>query len=393
MKKFFYTLLVVAIFACETEIDPDLGGSLNVIVVDAWLTNQGTVQHINVTRSQSYFDDTDYIKVSNASVIISDLTDPSNDPYVFNEGATQYTWTSPDGSPLGIIGHEYELTVVYEGDTYSSRSRLNRVPAADSIGFRLEPENAFTDATIFAEIFATDLPGSGDTYWIKSWKNGQYLGLPGQMNIAFDAAFTGGNVDGEVFIQPIQDEINTFASNKEDEFLSPINLPMVLPLFSELDNSGNTYRGQFVGRKGTDDEYYAHIEDEKIFYEYYQPTPNSDSSLVFENRLDVALDLYFEDFDSDRFTIDGDSLYVKGDSMYVEIHSISNEAHFFLTQVQIETTRSGGFGALFATPLANVSTNIVSSDPDKRVVGFFNMAAVSSVGRRLNDESELRIIQ
>lgn len=88
--------------------------------------------------------------------------------------------------------------------------------------------------------------------------------------------------------------------------------------------------------------------------------------------------------------IDGDGdgnflpSYNRGDSVYVELHSISDVAFDFLTQVAIQTNRPGGFAELFANPIANVSTNIINTDPNgPPAVGFFNVAAVSELGTRI----------
>jgi Domain of unknown function (DUF4249) len=78
--------------------------------------------------------------------------------------------------------------------------------------------------------------------------------------------------------------------------------------------------------------------------------------------------------------------YEKGDSVYVEIHSLTVEAFDFLTEVVIQTDRPGGFSELFASPIANVSTNISNTNPaGKKAVGFFNVGAVSWNGRRLKE--------
>jgi len=73
--------------------------------------------------------------------------------------------------------------------------------------------------------------------------------------------------------------------------------------------------------------------------------------------------------------------YDPGDSVYVEIHSISNEAFDFMTELFLQISRPGGFGELFAVPLANLPTNMNS---DQDVLGFFNVAAVSTEGKRLD---------
>jgi len=75
--------------------------------------------------------------------------------------------------------------------------------------------------------------------------------------------------------------------------------------------------------------------------------------------------------------------YVDGDSVYVEIQSITLAAFDHLHQVIDQTNRQGGFGALFARPLENVSTNIVNKNAKgSKVTGFFNVAAVKGLGKK-----------
>jgi len=77
---------------------------------------------------------------------------------------------------------------------------------------------------------------------------------------------------------------------------------------------------------------------------------------------------------------------IDGDSIQVQIHSVTVAAFTYLNQVQIQTNRPGGFAELFATPLANVSTNIFNANPNgSKVVGFFNTAAVAAAGKRYKE--------
>lgn len=82
------------------------------------------------------------------------------------------------------------------------------------------------------------------------------------------------------------------------------------------------------------------------------------------------------------------SPYLDGDKVYVEIHSITEAAHNFLSEVQIQTNREGGFGALFATPLSNVPTNIENTTSEDLVVGFFCVSAVET-GSAVLDVSQV----
>ena len=77
------------------------------------------------------------------------------------------------------------------------------------------------------------------------------------------------------------------------------------------------------------------------------------------------------------------SPFLRGDSVNVQIHSITRAAFNYLHEVRIQTDRPGGFQELFSTPLANVSTNISNTKTNgTTALGFFNVAAVSSVGKR-----------
>jgi hypothetical protein len=77
--------------------------------------------------------------------------------------------------------------------------------------------------------------------------------------------------------------------------------------------------------------------------------------------------------------------YKVGDSLSVEIHSLNPLAFDFLYGVYFQIARTGGFAELFAMPLTNSSTNLKSTDKNSttNVAGFFNVAAVSSGGKKL----------
>jgi Domain of unknown function (DUF4249) len=76
--------------------------------------------------------------------------------------------------------------------------------------------------------------------------------------------------------------------------------------------------------------------------------------------------------------------YSPGDSIRVEIHSLTEDAYWFLVRSRTQMTL--GDAALFAEPPSNVSTNIIplnATEPGDQPVGFFNVAAVSELGRKL----------
>jgi hypothetical protein len=291
----YCTLLLPAGFlSCEDVIDVELPVANPIVVIDAFINNQPEDQTIRITRTQPYFDNSAPEGIAGAEVTV---VDDQGNVRIFNEKNEPglYVWESTPAQPVfGSVGNSFDLAVNIDGAVYTASSRMNRVPVVDSITFRFEKGNSFFPDSYFGQLYAKDFEGPGDTYWIKTWKNGTALSRPNEILVAYDAGFSaGGNIDGIIFIQPIRDGINPFEQDEDDNFLSP---------------------------------------------------------------------------------------YSPGDSVYVEIHSITNETFNFFNQLVIQTDRPGGFGELFATPLANVPSNITWNPESStgQAVGFFNVAAVRS---------------
>ena len=82
-----------------------------------------------------------------------------------------------------------------------------------------------------------------------------------------------------------------------------------------------------------------------------------------------------------RQSINLDDGFQLGDTCAVEVHSLNPEIYFSFQQLQIQI-RNGG---LFATPPANVSTNIknINLNSSVKAVGFFNIAMVATNGIKI----------
>jgi hypothetical protein len=137
---------------------------------------------------------------------------------------------------------------------------------------------------------------------------------------------------------------------------------------------------------------------------YWIKTWKNDTLLLKPSEINIAYDASFTESNAtdnitfippirqaiSPFEIDDQgnfiSPYSVGDSVYVEIYSISKAAFYFLNEVIIQTDRPGGFGELFASPFANVRTNIINSNPNgNKAVGFFNVGTISGLGKKFVD--------
>jgi hypothetical protein len=307
MKSILIYILVFVsasffLLSCDDVIDPTLEKAGPVLVIDAWLNNADGEQMITLTRSQPYFENSLPSGVSGAVI---NVTDQNSKVYSFSETEPGvYVWTPAGNEVFGEVGFTYKLSVQVGAETFISEAKMGRAPAIDSITFFLEPGGQFFDDLYQAQFWATDPLGSGDAYWIKTFKNGNQLMKPSEIITAYDAGFSkGGNFSGVPFIYPIRTAINPFDEDKDGRFLSP---------------------------------------------------------------------------------------YLVGDSVYVQIQSVTEAAFNFLNEVRIQTDRPGGFGELFATSLANVSTNITNTNANgSKVLGFFNVGEVTGLGRKFKSLDEL----
>ena len=213
----FFIAILTFISSCEDVIDVDLAEGDNQLVVDAWINNLPQTQTIVLSRVTPYFDSSVPPAETSASVTI---TEDNGTVYNFedvnNDGT--YTWTPPTATSFGRVGGIYLLSITTSaGKEYSAVSAMNRIMPIDSITLEDREEELGNPAGIYAELFARDMPGEGDAYWIKTFKNGKFLNKPQEMNLAWDAAFTpGSGVDGVIFITPIREFINRVPDSGDD---------------------------------------------------------------------------------------------------------------------------------------------------------------------------------
>ncbi|MFT6883376.1 MAG: hypothetical protein ACJAVY_002180 [Marinoscillum sp.] len=225
MNKIFYLLIAISILsACDDEVNIPLADTDPYLNVDAWLTNTPDTQRIILNYTRSYFDNGAPTPVLNANVVVSELQgDNLVNPLVFTDVDNNgiYEWVPPAGQSFGTIGTTYILTIEALGTTYNSFSTMPDVPVIDSITFEYNKKDAFIDEDwYYGEFWSRDLDGPGNTYWIKAFKNGDFLRNPEDISVAYDAGFSaGGAVDSLIFIQPIRTSINSFGNT--EEFVSP----------------------------------------------------------------------------------------------------------------------------------------------------------------------------
>jgi len=204
---YIYILFIIGaitMHSCEDPIDVEL-------------------EDAELTESQSYFNNNFTAGITGANVVV---TRNDGQEFIFDEvGDGNYTWTS-NGNALGEVNDNFQLEVNVNGDILTSETTLNRVPIVDSIYQEFVTDMGLVDG-IMIEILTRDLVGVGDTYWIKTFKNGVFLNKADEINIAYDAGFdSNAETDGFIFIPPIRFLLNPF---EDDNPTDSIDIPSYVP--------------------------------------------------------------------------------------------------------------------------------------------------------------------
>ena len=200
-------VLLIAFSSCEKVIDLDLPDGEKLIYLDAWITDQPGVQTIRLLQAVNYMDQNQPSPVSDASIKLTDITINKSYNFSYNNGS--YSFDPGPAQSIGIIGHQYKLDITYKGEKFEASDMLPRVAKIDSLTLEhKEHESDFEKEGFYAELFARDLVGATDYYWIRTFKNGKLNPYLEDM-LSIDGSFEEGIADGFVFIPPFREGVTS----------------------------------------------------------------------------------------------------------------------------------------------------------------------------------------
>ncbi len=217
LNQSLYLFLFVLLFgACQDVISIDLNDGETQLVVDAWINDKPETQVIKLRQTSPYFEAVASPIVRGATITVTD-SDGLVFPFSDEDGDGNYTWEPPTGTTFGSIGKEYQLLIQLDGVEYTSSSKMNRIMPVDSIIMEDREKELGRPAGLYGNFYARDLVGLGDAYWIKTFKNGNYLNKPQEITIAYDAGLSvGAQVDGLILIPPIRENMNRIPDSGSD---------------------------------------------------------------------------------------------------------------------------------------------------------------------------------
>ncbi|MFN6040243.1 MAG: DUF4249 family protein, partial [Bacteroidota bacterium] len=143
---FLFSFLIFIFTSCEKVIQVDVPEAETLLVVDAWLNDKPGNQVIRLTTTAPVFSSSSTPSASGASIILKDLNNGNTYTFFENPGTGNYIYSPAVGDTFNIIGHKYELEIIYKGNTYKSTSVSYKTTTVDTVGFN-EIKN-FGDSTI-----------------------------------------------------------------------------------------------------------------------------------------------------------------------------------------------------------------------------------------------------
>ena len=205
-KCIIYALLVCIITSCSSVIQVSVPTGSKQLVVDAFLDNSAKPQTVRLTFNANYFSEVPTPPVIGANVSLSDLN--NNTTYTFTpDGNGNYIYTPVVNDSMAQLNHKYQLNISYNGNSYMATSTVYPTIAVDTILFRSNrtdiynnyPNDTTKPRSYYPLLFAQDIKGQVNYYWIKAYKNGILYNQPGQMDFFQDGGYVG--TDGD-FVRP-----------------------------------------------------------------------------------------------------------------------------------------------------------------------------------------------
>lgn len=181
--------------SCIDQINLDLESGQSNLVVFGWITNEAVAYEVKLSLSNAYSDQSGYPPISGAEVFV---TDHLANRYDFTEFQGTGRYLSDPSSFVGMPEYVYQLTVIYDENTYVST--LESMPVltqvedafinfiADPADFEIDPG----DENFFVSAFVVDDPQTDNYYRWKVYVNNELRNQPEEL-VLFDDRFTNGN--------------------------------------------------------------------------------------------------------------------------------------------------------------------------------------------------------
>jgi hypothetical protein len=146
---------------------------------------------VKLSMTQAYFDESTPPAVRGAVLTLQDDSGLSEVLRETSPGVYQGS-----GSIQGRVGGRYTLTINADGQTYRAETEIRRTPGIDSVSLIHKDQQLGYDEGLYALYNGPELPGVGDYYRFKVFKNGRQFNDPGDLIVRSDELVDGNYIGG-----------------------------------------------------------------------------------------------------------------------------------------------------------------------------------------------------
>jgi hypothetical protein len=193
-----FLMASLSLFSCEKVIDIEFNESEALIVIEGELTDDPAMpQTITVSKTTDFQTTNDQLFVSGAVVSISD--DAGNSVTLLETSPGKYQTTTLAGIP----GRTYNLTVSYDGKSYTSTCKMPVKTTLDSLSILKSPGFGGGINRSIVPHFQ-DPEGKGNFYRVRMFINDEFI-----ESFIYDDEFLDGNYNTQG-LQSFNQAINQF---------------------------------------------------------------------------------------------------------------------------------------------------------------------------------------
>lgn len=149
-SKYFQIVLFIALsilaVSCKEKVDIDIPDGDPKLVVEAEISTEVDSSFVRLTKSANYYSSADYLKVTDALVLVN-----SDTFYHVSNGVYR-----PKSSYVGVVNTNYNLKIVSEGKTFTSSSFLTPMFRVDSLQQVFKPAQGFLKEGFTVKYFGFD---------------------------------------------------------------------------------------------------------------------------------------------------------------------------------------------------------------------------------------------
>jgi len=236
MKKYIYifSLLFIALSSCEDVVDVDLKTSQERLVIEGmFYWEKGTLgneQNVKLSRTSSYYNN-QILAANDATVFVTNKETLEVFNFVEVENGNYHT-----ANFVPIENNRYELTVVFNGETYTAEETLFISPEIEEIV--QSTEEGLNTETPEVTVYFNDFIDQEDYYRVRydHYRNGEEIDV---IDFTYDSRFQENNLlfdfyESEEF--EVGDDITISIVKISKQFYTFINI---------LEQQGNGGIGPF----------------------------------------------------------------------------------------------------------------------------------------------------